>query len=95
MAPDKTDRDKLDSGFQDGIFLGVVWRGGEFLIGTPDGVFNTQTVKARPVETAYDPSCVDFITTRYNSYVLEGAKTNGAKAMLQSRNRLDRAYREV
>ena len=81
MAPDKTDRDKLDSGIRDGIFLGVVWRSRGFLIGTTDGIYKTQTVKARPVETSYDPSSIDFITTRYSSYVLEGAKTKGAKAM--------------
>lgn len=26
MTPDKTDRNKLDSNFRDGVFLGVVWR---------------------------------------------------------------------
>ena len=58
----------------------VVWRSGEFLIGTRDGIFKCQTVKARPEQSAYDPECIDYIVKNYNAYVLEGAKTKGATA---------------
>jgi hypothetical protein len=88
MAPDKTDRDKLDNGVRDGIFLAVIWRSGEFLIGTTDGRFKTQTVKARPVETSYDPSCIDFITTRYSSYALEGGRRKEQRLCMQNQERL-------
>ena len=80
MTPDKTSRNKLDSEFRDGIFLGVVWRSGGFLIGTREGIFKCKTVKARPEESAYDPECIDYIKKEYSSYVVEGAKTKGATA---------------
>jgi hypothetical protein len=79
MAPDKNNRDKLNGDFRDGIFLGVIWRTTEFIIGTPEGIFKCQTVKQRPEESCYDPACVDYITTTYNDYVLTGAKSKGAK----------------
>ena len=80
MTPDKTDRNKLDSNFRDGIFLGVVWRSGEFIIGTPDGIFKCRTVEPRPNETAYDPRCIEYIKHGYRDYILSGAKTKGATA---------------
>lgn len=80
MAPDKIDRNKLDSNFRDWIFLGVVWRSGEFIVATKKGIVKCQTLKARPTETSYHPSCVEYIRTDYSSHVLQGAKTKGATA---------------
>ena len=79
MAPDKNNRDKLNGDFRDGIFLGIIWRTTEYLIGTPDGIFKCNTVKARPVESAYDPNCFEYIKVRYEDFVLEGAKSQGAR----------------
>ena len=79
MTPDKTVRDKLNGDFRDGIFLGVIWRTTEYLIGTAEGVFKCNTIKPRVAESAYDPGCIDYITVTYNDFVLAGAKSQGAK----------------
>ena len=55
-----------------------MWRTTEFIIGTPEGVFKCNTVKQRPQEAAYDAKCFEYVTTCYNDYILEGAKTSGA-----------------
>ena len=39
LAPAKTNLDKLDGDWCDGIFLGVVWKSGEYVAGTAEGVF--------------------------------------------------------
>ena len=39
MTPNKNVRDKVNGDFRDGIFLGVIWRTTEYLIGTPEGIF--------------------------------------------------------
>ena len=78
LPPDKSNRDKLDGDFRDGIFLGVVWRTTEYIIGTPEGIFKCNTVKQRPEEAAYDSSCMNYITASYNDYILDGARTTGA-----------------
>ena len=41
IPPD--DRDTLNGEFRDGIFLGVIWRTTELLIGTPEGIFKCNT----------------------------------------------------
>lgn len=79
ITPDKSDGDKYNGEFRDGIFLGVVWRSSEYIIGTREGVLRCRTVKPRPEETAYDPECIEYITASYSSYMLEGARTKGAK----------------
>ena len=79
MAPATTHPDKLDGYWCDGIFLGVIWKSGEYAVGTAEGVFECSTIKSRPVENAYDPNCIDFITTSCGDYILKGAKSEGAK----------------
>ena len=80
MTQDKTERNKLDSHFRDCILLGVVWRSGKFIIGTLEGIFKCRTVKPRPIETAYDPKCIEYIKHGYRDYMLSGPKTKGATA---------------
>ena len=58
MTPNKNARDKVNGDFRDGIFLGVIWRTTEYLIGTPEGIFKCNTVKPRIKENAYDPACI-------------------------------------
>ena len=79
QTPQKPVPDKLDGDWRDGIFLGVIWKTNEYIIGTREGVFKCCTVKTRPEETAYDPECIDYVTTTYEDFVLQGAKSEGAK----------------
>ena len=79
MAPAKPIPDKFDGDWRDGLFLGVIWKSGEYVVGAAEGVFKCSTIKTRPIENAYDPSCIDYITTSYDDYILKGAKSEGAK----------------
>ena len=45
----------------------------------PKEFFKCSTTKTRPIENAYDPNCIDYITTSYDDYILKGAKSEGAK----------------
>ena len=78
VIPDKNNRNKFDGDFRDGVFLGVIWRTTEFLIGTPEGLFKCRTVKQRTEEAAYDGECLNYVKSSYNDFVLEGAKSTGA-----------------
>ena len=79
QTPDKNIRDKFNGDWRDGIFLGVIWRTTEYLIGTADGVYKCNTVKPRPNGSSYDPQCIEYIKIKYGEYVLGGAKSHGAR----------------
>ena len=55
QAQDKGARDKLEGDWRDGIFLGVIWRTTEYLIGTEEGIFKCRTMKQKVAGNAYDP----------------------------------------
>ena len=76
---DKNARDKVNGDWRDGVFLGVIWRTAEYIIGTQDGVFKCRTIKTRVDANSYDPACLDYITTSYADYALSGAKSQGAR----------------
>ena len=76
---DKNARGKVNGDWRDGVFLGVIWRTTEFIIGTADGVFKCRTIKQRVAENAYDPKCLEYIKVSYADYVLSGAKSQGAR----------------
>ena len=80
QIPVKTARDKLEGDWRDGVFLGVIWRTTEYLVGTADGIFKCRTIKTKVAGNSYDPDCIDDIATSYNEYVLGGAKSQGARA---------------
>ena len=79
MAPAKPNPDKLHGDWRDGIFLGVIWKSGEYVVGTAEAVLKCSTIKKRPTDNAYDSNCIDCITTSYDDYILKGAKSEGAK----------------
>ena len=43
-------RDKFDSRWEDGIWLGIREESGENIIGTKDGVLKARTIKRRPTK---------------------------------------------
>ena len=42
MAPAKPNLDKLDGDWRDGVFLGVILKPGEYVVGTAEEVFQVQ-----------------------------------------------------
>ena len=45
MAPAKPNPDKLDGDWRDGICLGVIWKSGEYVVGTAEGMFKCGAIK--------------------------------------------------
>ena len=78
MAPTKPNPDKLDGDWRDDCFLGVIWKSGDYVVGTAEGVSKCSTIKTRPIGNAHDPSCIDYVTTSYDDFILKGAKPEGA-----------------
>ena len=54
----KRTKTKLDSRWQNGIFLGIKDTTSEKMIGTPDGVLVVQSVRRKPAEEAWDADSV-------------------------------------
>ena len=79
VAPAKHNPDKLDRDWCDGIFLGVIWKSGEYVVGTAEGIFKCSTIETMLIDNANDPGCIDYITTNYGDYILKGAKSEGAE----------------
>ena len=63
-APTKDGRHrlaKLDSLWDDGVFLGYRAISGEVIVGTEKGVFRTRTVSRKPEEYRWDPTNLDMV----------------------------------
>ena len=79
QTQDKNARDKLEGDWREGIFLGVVWRSTEYLIGTAEGIFGCRTIKPKVDGSAYDPDCTEYIKVSYSDFMLSGSMTQGAR----------------
>ena len=78
LTADKNSRDQLNTDFREGIFLGVIWRTTEYIIGTGEGIFKCATVKLAPRKVLMIPSALTIIVP-HDQYILEGATLQGAR----------------
>ena len=74
-TPLKTSRDKMQTDWDTGYFLGINPGTTEYIIGNDDGVFSCATIRRLPDENAFDPAIIDDIKVRYHEYVMEGASS--------------------
>ena len=88
MAPAKPNPDKLDDDRRDGNFLGVVWKSREYVVGTAEEIIKCSTIKTRPIDNVYDLACIDYVTTSYEDFILQGAKSEWGKSGLRRMLRL-------
>ena len=72
----KANRQKADSDWDTGIFLGYVWESTEYLVGTKEAIFKCRTIRRVPDEQAYDVNVVDVISIPYNEFISHGAKSD-------------------
>ena len=75
MTTDKTKRDRSETEWSTGYFLGVISRTTEFLIGTPEGIIKCTTIKRVPDDQAYDRACLEVMKTTYYQYLKDGASS--------------------
>ena len=76
---EKTNRDKINSDWDRGVFLGVCWRTTEYIVGTKEGLFKCRTVRRVVEDKSYDPDCLDYVKEFYDDYMLKGASTTAAR----------------
>ena len=75
LETDKNNRNKADSEFNEGVFLGYAWRSTEYLIASKGAIYKCRTVRRRADEIAFDVALIDNLEIRFEEYTLKGAKT--------------------
>ena len=75
ITPDKSRRNKMESDWGIGYYLGSSSRTIEHLIGVEEGIIKVDTFKRMPDDVAYDRACLDIVKTGYREYVCEGASS--------------------
>ena len=75
ITPDKSRRNKMETDWGIGYYLGSSSRTIEHLIGVEEGIIKVDTIKRMADDVAYDRSCLDIVKTGYREYVCEGASS--------------------
>ena len=73
LETNKNDQHIADGRGMTGIILGYIGRTIEYIVGTEDAVYKCRTIRRKTEDSAYDPTCVDFLKISYNEYVLRDA----------------------
>ena len=75
FTTDKNKRHKAEVEWNDGVFVGVECKSGEYLVINAEGLFKCNRVMKRPIENAFDPNCIEYATVGIDEYVSAGART--------------------
>ena len=73
ISTDKNRRNKMETDWGIGYYLGSSSRTTEHLIGTEHGIVKVDTFRRMPDDVAYDAACLDTVKIGYREYVCEGA----------------------
>ena len=73
---DKTKRNKMDSEWDTGYFVGINSRTSEYLIAKGAEVFSSTTVRRLTEDKAYDPEVVQDVKIQHREYITEGARSS-------------------
>ena len=69
----KNHRNKMNTEWSIGYFVGINGKTTEYLVATADGVFSCATIRRLPDDEACDPECINIVKVTYRDYVLRGA----------------------
>ena len=83
-ATDKNHRNKLDTDWNVGYFLGTTERSNEYLVGTSSGITACSTIKRMTDDLAYDASCIEEVGVTYSEYICDGATTTNPRVRFAS-----------
>ena len=72
---ERTGRNKMETDWDIGYFIGINSRTTEYLIAKGSGVFSTTTIRRHQDDKAYDPEIVKEVTILHRDYVMHGAKS--------------------
>ena len=72
---DKTRRNKMETEWDTGYFIGINSRTTEYLIAKGSGIFSTTTIRRHQDDKAYDPNIVKEVTILHRDFEMHGAKS--------------------
>ena len=58
FTTDKNHRNKMNTEWSTGFFVGISGKQTEYLVATEEGIFSCATIRRLPDDEAYDPSCI-------------------------------------
>ena len=64
LETDKNNRNKADSEFNEGVFLGYAWRSTEYLIASKGAIYKCRTVRRRADDIAFNVALIDHLEVR-------------------------------
>ena len=76
FTTDKNHRNKMNSEWSTGFFVGINGKTTEYLVANEDGIFSCATIRTLPDDEAYDPECIGIVNMRYRDYVIDGSSSN-------------------
>ena len=76
LAPDKSSRNKADSDWHVGIFVGIESRTSEYLVQNKDGVFKCRTIRRLSRDKAFSKDTLTMGAWGISDYVNKGARTS-------------------
>ena len=76
LETDKSNRQKADSYFIVGVFLGYAWRSTAYLVASNGTIYKCRTVRLRADDVAFSVAMTDVLDVRFEDYTLKGAKTS-------------------
>ena len=65
FTTDKNNRQKMNTEWSTGYFVGVNGKTTEYLIATEEGIFSCATIRRLPDDEAYDKECLQAVKVRY------------------------------
>ena len=76
---DKTRRNKMETEWDTGYFVGINSRTIEYVVAKGSGVFSTTTIRRHQDDKAYDPEILKEVAIRHRDYVMHGAKSTSTE----------------
>ena len=71
FTTDKNHRNKMNSEWSTGFFVGINGKTTEYLVANADGIFSCATIRTLPDDEAYDPECINIVNMKYRDYVID------------------------
>ena len=78
----KTRKNKMDTEWDVGYFLGWKSRTTEYLVGTSEGIISCTTMRRLQDDLAYDKACLDEINVGYRDFVCKGAMSENPRVRM-------------
>ena len=79
---EKTRKNKMDTEWDVGFYLGSNPRTTEYLVANEAGVISCTTIRRMPDENAYDKSCLEAVLVGHRDYVCNGASSTNPRIRL-------------